>query len=187
MSRRGAWEPVAAIVGLLVLAAVGVWWWFEVLEPPRAPVPGYKGQPFAALSAAMPEIAQFEGFYINDDNPFVPWREREAEARKLKEPKNVVVVQKPRPPAKIEITEPPKLILPAKAAGGGDAPKVLGFHRTHEGTVKVIAQLPGETKPHTMAPGEKAGRWQFVEIEAGNIAVFKDETERVYRLVIGTR
>jgi hypothetical protein len=185
MSRRGAWEPVAAIVGLLVLAAVGVWWWFEVLEPPRAPVPGYKGQPFAALSAAMPEIAQFEGFYINDDNPFVPWREREAEKKRMQQPAAVVV--KARPPAKIEPITPPVLKLPPKSGGGGDAPKVVGFTRRPDGSVDVLVNLPGENRPRLMKPGEKAGRWTFAAIEDGNVVLFADETGRQYRLVIGGR
>jgi len=178
-------EPLLAVAAGLVLAGVAAWWWLNVLEPPRAPVPGYRGAAFEPLSAAMPPIGPFEAFYVNDDNPFVSWREREAEKKRLQQP--VAVVIKPRPPARIEPIKPPELKLPPPKSGGGDAPKVVGFTKRSDGSVDVLFTLPGETRPHLMKPGEKAGRWTFTAIEDGNVAVFADETGRQYRLVIGGR
>ncbi len=183
--RGGLWAPVSAVLAILVLVAVCAWWWLTVLEPPRAPVPGYRGAPFEPLSAAMPPIGDFDVFYINDDNPFVPWREREAEKKRLQQPQTVVV--KARPPAKIEPIKTPELKLPQPRTGGGDAPRVVGFTRRPDGTVDVLFTLPGETHPRLVQPGERVGRWTFNTIEDGNVALFTDETGRKYRLVIGGR
>ena len=140
-ARRGAWEPIAAMIGFLVLAAAVAWYVLEELDPPRAPVPGMTGAPFQALAANMPELGKFEDFYINNDNPFVPWRVREAEAKRLSEPKTIAL--KPKPPAQIKPIEPPKMNLPAKAAGGGDAPRVLGFQNRKDQPSLVVVQIPG--------------------------------------------
>lgn len=179
------WEPFAALGAGCLLTGVAVWWGLTVLEPPRAPVPGHRGADFQPLSATMPPIGQFTAFYVNDDNPFVPWREREAEKKRLQQPPTVVI--KPRPPAKIEPITPPALKLPPKSGGGGDAPKVVGFTRRPDGSVEVLANLPGENRPRLMKPGEKAGRWTFAAVEDGNVVLFADETGRQYRLVIGGR
>jgi hypothetical protein len=181
--RGGIWEPAVALLAGTVLAGVGAWWWLTVLDPPRAPVPGHRGAAFQPLSAEMPLIRKFEEFYVNDDNPFVPWREREAEKKRMQQPAAVVV--KARPPAKIEPITPPVLKLPPKSGGGGDAPKVVGFTRRPDGSVDVLVNLPGENRPKLMKPGEKAGRWTFAAIEDGNVVLFADETGRQYRLVIG--
>ncbi len=183
--RRGVWEPVAALIAFLALVGVAAWWWLTVLETPRAIIPGHQGVAFQPLSAAMPPIGAFDGFYINDDNPFVPWREREAEKKRLQQPATVVV--KARPPAKIETITPPELKLPPSKSGGGDAPKVVGFTRRPDGTVDVLFNLPGETRPRLMKPGERVGRWTFTAIADGNVALFSDETGRAYRLVIGAK
>lgn len=183
--RRGVWEPVAALTGMLVLGGVGAWWWLTVLEPPRAPVPGHRGAPFEPISAAMPQIREFKEFNVNNDNPFVSWREREVEKRRLQAPANVTVIKPPRPPPKIEVTQPPVLNLPKVKRGGGDAPKVGGFSRKSDGVIAVLVSLPGEATSRLMNPGEQAGRWTFVTVEDGNVALFKDETGREYRLVIG--
>ena len=183
MTRRGAWEPLVAVVALLILGGVVTWYMLEELLPPTAPVPGTSGPPFHALAANMPEIPRFEDFYSNNDNPFVPWRAREAEVKRLEQPKTVVI--KPRPPAVFKPIEPPKLVLPPKKAGGGDAPKVFGFQVRKDLPSAAIVQLPGEARPRTMLPGDKVGRWTFVRIEAGNIAHFTDETGRAYAVVIG--
>ena len=183
--KRGLSEPLSAVVGGLILVGVCVWWWLTVLEPPRAPTPGHRGAAFQPLSAAMPPIGTFDAFYVNDDNPFVPWREREAEKKRLQQPAAVVV--KARPAAKIEPITPPVLKLPPRLGGGGDAPKVVGFTKRPDGTVDVLFTLPGENRPRLMKPGEKAGRWTFIAIEDGNVALFADETGRAYRLVIGGR
>lgn len=182
--RRGVWEPVAALTGALVLGGVGAWWWLTVLEPPRAPVPGHRGAPFEPISAVMPQIREFKEFNVNNDNPFVSWRERLAEKERIEQPTRVVV-KPPRPPPKIEVTQPPVLNLPKVKQGGGDAPKVGGFSRKPDGVFMVQVSLPGEGRSRLMSPGEKAGRWTFITVEDGNIALFKDETGREFRLVIG--
>lgn len=182
--RRGAWEPVSAVVAIALLGGVGAWWWLTVLEPPRAPVPGYRGAPFILLSAEMPKIRDFPEFNVNNDNPFVPWREREVEKRRLQQPTATVIV-KPRPPPVIEVTTAPILKLPKIQPGGGDAPRVAGFSRKSDGVSAALVDLPGEAGPRLMQPGEQAGRWTFIGVEDGNVALFRDETGREYRLVIG--
>ncbi len=185
--RKGVWEPIAAVAALLVLVAVGTWWYLTVLEPPRAPVPGHKGAAFMPLSATMPPIGAFDAFYVNDDNPFVSWREREKERVRLKQPAGVVIRKPPQKETIIKTVEPPKLSLPPAKSGGGDAPKVVGFSRKTDGTLAVIVNLPGENRPRTMKIGEQAGRWTLKAVEDGNVAVFQDETGREYRLIIGAR
>jgi hypothetical protein len=183
--RGGILEPAAALVAGAVLLGVCAWWWLTVLEPPRAPMPGHRGAEFQPLSATMPPIGQFTTFYVNDDNPFVPWREREAEKKRMAQPAAVVV--QPRPPAKLETITPPVLKLPPKAKGGGDAPKVVGFTSLPDGSVEALVNLPGESRPKRMKPGEQVGRWTFLAIEGGNVALFADESGRQYRQVIGGR
>lgn len=182
--RRGMWEPVAALVGVVVLVGVGAWWWLTVLEPPRAPVPGHRGAPFEPISAAMPQIRDYKDFNVNNDNPFVSWREREVEKKRLQQPATVTV-KPPRPPPKIEVTKPPVLSFPKAKEGGGDAPRVGGFTRRPDGSVTVQVTLPGEARSRLMNPGEQAGRWTFKAVEDGNVALFADEAGREYRLVIG--
>lgn len=178
------WEPAAAVLAFILLAAAGTWWWLTVLEPPRAPIPGYRGAPFEPISAVMPQIRDYKEFNVNNDNPFVPWREREVERRRLQQP-SAPTVKPPRPPPKIEVTKPPELVLPKARQGGGDAPKVGGFTRRPDGVYTVQVTFPGETRALLMSPGEKSGRWTFVTVEDGNVALFKDETGREFRLVIG--
>jgi len=184
--RKGVWEPIVAVVALLALVGVGTWWYLTVLEPPRAPVPGYKGAPFMPLSASMPPIGDFKTFYVNNDNPFVSWREREIEKKRLQQPTGVVI-RPPRTETIIRTVEAPKLVMPPAKSGGGDAPKVVGFNRKADGAVVVLVNLPGESRAHLMKPGEQAGRWTLTAVEDGNVAIFTDETGRVYRLVIGSR
>lgn len=183
--RRGGfpWPILGAVLAALVLAAVAAWYLFSELVPPRAVVPGWAGAPFQPLSARLPEIAGWESFYVNDDNPFLPWREREVEAKRLKDPPRVVV--KAAPPAVIKPIDPPKLTLPARPAGGGDAPRVLGFQGPSGKAAAAIVQMPGESQARLMKPGETLGRWTFVGIEAGNVANFKDGDGRPYAVVIG--
>ena len=139
------WEKLTALVVAAVLAGIIAWFVLTELKPLHAPDLPYAGAPYQALSAAVPPIAAFESFYINDDNPFVPWREREAEKKRLQLPAAVVV--KPRPPAKLEPITPPALKLPPKAKGGGDAPKVVGFTSLPDGSVDALVNLPGESRP----------------------------------------
>lgn len=183
MTRRGAWEPLLAVLSLLILGGAVTWYVLAELLPPKAPIPGYTGQPFHALAANMPKIANFEAFYTNADNPFVPWQERAKQAAKELQPKTVVL--RPRQPAKIDPIPTPVVKYPPKAAGGGDAPLVYGFQVRKDQPSAAIVQIPGESKPRTMLPGDKVGRWTFVSIEAGNIANFTDQTGRTYAVVIG--
>lgn len=186
MSRRGqgrAWQPLAALVAIILLAGVAAWYATASADPPRAVVPGWSGPDFEALSATVPEIAGWDAFYVNDDNPFVPWREREVEAKRLKDPPKVVI--KPLPPAVIKPIDPPKMSLPARPPGGGDAPRVLGFQTKGGAAVSAVVQMPGEVRAQMMKPGETVGRWTFVGIEAGNIANFTDSDGRKYAIVIG--
>lgn len=186
MSARPAWEPLSAALGLLLLGGTVAWYILDVQTPPRAPVPGHRGAPFAALSAEMPQIAEFKQFYVNDDNPFVPWREREIETRRMQQPQTVVI--KARPQVIIKPVPQPKLDYPKAAPGGGDLPKVVGFmHGSEGGEPAVLANLPGDPRTRRLKAGETVGRWTFVAIDAGNVAVFRDAAGREYRLVIGGR
>jgi hypothetical protein len=183
--KRIAWEPVAAGFCALGLGAALTWYWLIEFESPRAPVPGHSGSEFQALSAAMPPIGPFTDFYVNDDNPFVPYKERQAEKIRLRAPPATVI--KARPEVTVKPITPPVLKLPPKAKGGGDAPKVVGFTSLPDGSVEALVNLPGESRPKRMKPGEQVGRWTFLAIEGGNVALFADESGRQYRQVIGGR
>jgi hypothetical protein len=66
-------QPISALVaGSLLLGAVG-WWAFsapEYIDPGR---PSWKGADIDNLVASVPEIDNFLAFYVNEDNPFVPY------------------------------------------------------------------------------------------------------------------
>lgn len=179
------WGPLLALGSALILVAVCAWWWLTELETPRAPTPGYQGAPFKMLSAAMPPIGPFESFYVNNDNPFVPWRDRVRETERMQQP--TTIATKPQPKSIVKQVPAPVLKLPPKPKGGGDAPQVIGFTRQTDGAIDALFQFAGDAKPRQVKAGERIGRWTFVGVENGSVAVFTDETGRQYRMVIGSR
>lgn len=185
MSRGLAWQPAIALAAMLLLGGAIAWTVLAELPEVPSPIPGHTGKPFEPLSAAMPEIARFEAFSVNNDNPFVPWRERALEAKRLSEPKTVVL--KPRPPPVIKPVEKPKLVLPTKTAPKASSPVVQGITRRSDGTTAVVVAIPGEGRSRVMKPGETASGWTLVSVESSSIAVFTDASGRTYRLVVGER
>lgn len=178
--------PVGVALGALALAVAALWWATgeaEPIPPPRPP--GHRGSDFEAVVAAVQPIGPFEQFYINDDNPFVPWKERAVERQRL-QPPPPAAVPPPRPPPRIVPIQPPKLELPRLPAPvSGDAPRVLGFTRYPDGTEALLVQPPEGGAPQLLVPGERSGRWTFIAIDGGAIAVFADEFGRQHRFPIG--
>ena len=180
------WQPMAAVVGAGVLAAAIAWALWEQGSTKAPPVPGYKGEAFVELAAVMPPISEFEVFNVNELNPFVSWREREAEARRLKEPKFVPVVRISKP-AEIKQVDPPKYAPPRRAEGGGDAPRITGIqHGQQAASTRVVVEFPKGGGQKVMAIGETVEGWTLTGIELGNICTFNDKAGRAYSFVIGS-
>ena len=179
---------VAAV--LLLLALIG---W--VLSDPQVANPGiprFTGGALSRLEATQPKIAAFEYFYQNDDNPFVPFSQREKE-RTARVPRGVarvpvapvpttVATLPPRPPVKV-IAPPPRaaLALPKLTAAGPTAPICVGLVNV-DGKEVLMARMPGTEGAAPMAVGDEASGWKLIAIDNGNQARFTDATgaEHVY-------
>ncbi|MCS6970189.1 MAG: hypothetical protein RMM29_02590 [Planctomycetota bacterium] len=175
--------PLGAALALAAAGAALAWLALGVPPLPPPPVPGHPGGELEAIVAEVQPLGAFESFYVNDDNPFVPWRERAVERQRLQPAP--IATPPPRPPPRIVPIQPPKLELPRlPPPGAGDAPRVLGYTRLPDGSLRLLAQLPDEP-PRLLAVGEQLGRWRFLELDAGNVAVFSDELGRQHRFPIG--
>jgi hypothetical protein len=182
-------QPIAALIaGLLMVGAVG-WWAFsqaELIDPGQPKWPGAK---IDDLVAAVPTIDPFSAFYINDENPFVPYQQRLAESQRTRNvnprPEPVVIKMKPLRPA-VEVVEytKPTLVLPKVAQAGPDAPIVYGFvGNTEEQTL--LVRMPADENTRNMQVGEKARDWTLIAIRDNNVAHFTDPAGTERRFMIG--
>lgn len=174
----------AGIAALLLLLSLVGW----VLSDPQIANPGtprFTGGPLSRLEATQPKIAAFDHFYVNEDNPFVPFSQREKEGI-ARRPRTGVVrtlvapapppasFPPPRPPIKV-VAPPPRaaLVLPKLNAGGATAPVCVGLVNV-DGKEVVMVRMPGSDAAAPMAVGEESGGWKLTAIENGNQARFTD-------------
>lgn len=176
---RLPWEPASAALAALVLAA-SLAWLAGTERGIAAPSGSGRAVVVAADAVRMPTIGRIELFDVNDANPFVPWRERDPSRTQSGGGGSAP----PGPPPHVPLPPAPPRDLPPARIGGGDAPRPLGFVRAGGEAAALQVRLPDEARARLMRPGETAGRWTFLAIEAGNIAVFADPDGRHYRLVI---
>jgi hypothetical protein len=184
-------QPIAAVIaGVLMMGSVG-WWAFsstEVIDPGQ---PKWQGGKIDDLVAAVPTIDAFEKFYINDENPFVPYALRRPESdrkgnKTAPRTETVVAKTKPlRPPVEvIERTRQP-MVLPKISQAGADAPIVYGFvGNVAEQTL--LVRMPTAERALQMTIGQKANDWTLIGIYDNNMAHFTDPSGTERRFMIGT-
>lgn len=185
-------QPLAAGTAALLLIASMGWWLFSTPELVDPGQPTWKGADIIQLQAAIPEIARFDHFYVNHDNPFVPHAQRVAE-RGSYDPRTRPVAQVPPrpvqiPPPKAPVVvveqEKPKLVLPRLTPAPSNAPITYGL-LVSDGEEVVIVRMPDGKDAVNLKPGEKIAGWTLVSIDNGNLATFIDPQGVEHRFAIG--
>jgi hypothetical protein len=185
-------QPLAAGVAALLLIASMAWWLFstpELIDPGQ---PTWKGADIVQMKAAVPEIAPFEHFYVNHDNPFVPHHLRVAERdninpnrpRVAQAPPRPVQIPPPKPPVVVAEPEKPKLVLPRLTRPPTNAPIVYGL-LVNDGQELLIVRMPDGKESKNLKPGDKIADWTLVSIDSGNLATFLDPQGIEHRFAIG--
>jgi hypothetical protein len=188
-------QPLAAGASALLLIASLGWWALSAPELVDPGHPTWKGAEIEQLEAAVPEIEPFTAFYVNDDNPFVPYNLRLAERNSIERarlgPRTAQPPPKPpnvRPPLReaVVVVEPPKpkLVLPKLVPAGNDAPTCFGLV-TVDGQEALLVRMPGASEPIRLTAGGAAGGWTLVSIDNGNLATFTDPAGIEQRFAIG--
>jgi hypothetical protein len=187
-------QPIAAgVSALLLIAAIG-WWAFSAPALVDPGQPTWKGADIVRLKATVPEIAPFDHFHVNYENPFVPQHLRGSEARRTDPSLRVVEprqppprpVQMPPPKAPVVVVEPPRpqLVLPALSAPSANAPVVYGMLMS-DGQEMVIVRMSGSNDAVNLKPGDKIAGWTLVSIDSGNLTTFLDPQGLEQRFAIG--
>jgi hypothetical protein len=181
-------QVLLAMVGGVVLAGAITWMVLVDESMPRPSRAAYRGPEFRTYSAAMPPIDGFEGFNVNELNPFVPWHERNREEQRVRQPPAKPAIRV-RPPPEIKVKEPPKYNPPRKSEGGGQAPLVRAIVARNSSSAaivdKVLIEFPGSTTTKTLGVGESAEGWTLVGIEHGTLVVLRDQNGRDFRFTVG--
>ncbi len=177
-------QALSAFLALLALAGALLWYALSGVEPHPFGEPRYKGDPVVVITADTPPIGDFIGdFYVNEQNPFVPYNLRVDEMGHGKGPKGPW-----KPTTPVQITPPKPMVWPKAVAGGPDVPTVHGLViGTGADTQQpmVMASTPGSSdEPSRLSPGDRIGRWTLKSIDAGNIARFADDAGHEFPVVI---
>ncbi|MBA3700360.1 MAG: hypothetical protein H0W78_16055 [Planctomycetes bacterium] len=185
-------QPLAAGGAALVLVASLSWWLFSTPELADPGQPTWKGADIVRVQAAVPEIALFDHFYVNHDNPFVPHAQRLAE-RGVYDPRTRPVavppprplqIPPPKPPVVVKEPEKPQLVLPKLTKAPSSAPVPYGL-LVSDGEEVVIVRMPGANEPMNLKPGGQIGGWTLLSIDSGNLATFLDPQGIEHRFAIG--
>lgn len=159
-------------------------------------MPTWKGADIVSMKADVPKIGNFEVFYINDENPFVPLAARREEATRRENlrnppkytppppPQPPIKIQPPRQPVVVVETEKPKLVLPKLTPTPANAPLVYGLVAV-DGAEALIVRMPSGKDSIRMTPGDKSEGWTLVSIDNGNLATFTDPNGEEQRFSIG--
>ncbi len=185
-------QPLAAGTAAALLVASMAWWALsspELVDPGQ---PTWKGADIVRLKATVPEIADFREFYVNDDNPFVPFSARGPEKERLNpNRRNDPTPPRPdkkmtplKPPVEVVEREKPVLVLPKLTATPITSPQTYGLVVV-DGQEAVIVRMPGAAQSVTMKTGEKVGGWTLVSVDNGNLATFLDPLGVEQRFAIG--
>lgn len=182
-------RAVAVLAVLLLLASAA---WLLLSDPQVADpgVPTFSGGPLRRLEATAPHIGNFELFYVNHENPFIPYnlrvRERTAQDPRPVRPPPVPAtrpnpIPPPRPPPIVlePVRKPPA--LPKLGQTGPNAPVCIGLVAVN-GRESLTARMPGDTAAQTIDVGARVGGWTLLGIEGRNLARFRDPegAEHVY-------
>jgi hypothetical protein len=182
-------RAVAALAMLLLLASAA---WLLLSDPQIADpgVPKFTGPPLQRLEASAPVVGNFELFYVNHENPFIPYdqrvRERVVYDPRPRTPRPIQpVARNPIPPVHQPaiVHEPVRkpLALPRLGQTGPNAPVCIGLVAVN-GHESLTVRMPGDAVAQTIDVGAQFGGWTLLGIEGGNLARFRDPqgAEQVY-------
>ena len=176
---------IAAVLALLLLLASVAWLLISNPQVADPGVPTFSGGPLRRLEAAAPHVGNFELFYVNHENPFIPYGLRVKERivydpRPVRPiPPTVVATNKPNPfpPTRqpVIVNEPVRkpLALPKLGQTGPNAPVCIGLVAVN-GHESLIVRMPGDSVGQSINVGDKIGGWTLLGIDGGNLARFKD-------------
>lgn len=188
---------IAAAIAVLLLLASAAWLLLSSPQVADPGVPTYSGGELRRLEASTPHIGNFELFYVNHENPFIPFNLRAEESIALGprpvrpvRPTPPVVATKPNPilPPRqpVVVQEPVRkpLALPKLPQTGANAPVCIGLVSVngHEG---LIVRMPGDSVGQTIDVGAKVAGWTLLGIDGGNLARFRDPDGAVQVYPIG--
>ena len=135
-------------------------------------------KPVARVQVDVDAISEFETYYLNEINPFVPYSKRVVERRQMRErnnrnkrrpptevPKEREPVKPPQPPVAL-----PKLVFEPLKPDTVKVPQIVGNVATADAYL-VFVRL-GD-KEMSMKPGDKIDGWTMVEMKDGQVE-FKD-------------
>ncbi len=179
------WEPWSALGSAAVLIGIVIWQYLSHHQAMKPIQPGCNEPDLVELAAVLPPLRPYLEFYTNEENPFVPYSERVPEKIRREQPPDKPTFKPAAKAVPPTVIPTPKLVLPTKSVGGGDAPKVIGIMGQAGEKASAYVQLPGERGPRWMMIGDTVGTWTLLAIEAGNVATFADPTGRKYTIING--
>lgn len=188
---------IAAALAVILLVASAVWLLLSNPQVADPGVPRFSGGPLRRLEAAAPHVGNFELFYVNHENPFIPFNLRALE-KIVYEPRPMrpvrpvpsVVSSNPnpipptRPPAVVMEPVRKPLALPKLGQTGPNAPVCIGLVAVN-GRESLTVRMPGDSVGQTIDVGAKLGGWTLLGIEGGNLARFRDPEGAVQVYPIG--
>ena len=142
-------------------------------------------KPVATIEVAVEPIYEFDAYYINEVNPFVPYSKRQIERKRMwerrkrpnKAPEKVPEDKRPTPVPQKPI-KLPELVLPTYNAGKENSPQVIGS--VEMGDRYLVFVKLGE-REQQMHAGDKIGDWTLVKMENG-LVTFNDPDGEVLRV-----
>ncbi len=197
MSLRIAPERPVAFAALALLGLAAGYWLLSGVAAIDPGLPSYKAGAVVRLEAAVPEIAAFDKFHVNELNPFVPLQERMdeegASPHGHRTPRGIAVTPQPPPVTRIPVKDPVKVSEPPRpawapprvTAAPANAPECVGL-LAPDGKEVLMVRGAGDTAVSTISVGESVGGWKLVAIENGNQARFADPAGVEQVFPIGT-
>lgn len=183
-------QALSAFAALLLLAATCAYvFLFSGITPLDPGRPTFSGPPIKRLEASVPSVSVFTHFYINDENPFIPYHLRKAEkiANQPRTKQSAPPPSQVKPPINpVVVVEPPKreLKLPRLTPTNPIVPQCIGLVGAGE-SPKVLVRLPDDESATAMEIGTVIGGWRLIAVENGNQAHFRDPAGDDYVFPIG--
>jgi hypothetical protein len=144
----------------------------------------YKGAPLVLLRASKPEIGPFEEFNVNDDNPFIPWQDRNDQSQLISGRRKSGPTKPVEKPVIRPVVKPPKLVLPRLTPAIPEAPRAIGLIGSADYAV-LLVRSPDAASDIPVPIGGTTNGWTLLEVESGNVAVWEDPSGTKHRFPIG--
>jgi hypothetical protein len=175
-------QRLAALIAAVVLLAALAWW---QTSDPQVATPGkpvYNGPISRGMKADVQPLPGFGAFYVNLENPFVPFNQREHDKHiedppprpptRPPAPTRPTVIP-PRPPVLVTEYLPKPVDLPRLAPAAATAPQCIGLIGGEESQLLVV-RMPGAEGSVTLKVGQTVDGWTLVLIDNSNQAHFTD-------------